>query len=280
MSSTRIAVIGDIHHGRDTPTKRGSAAMPLLSRFVAEVNAVRIDAVIELGDRISDESPERDRKLAEEVADQFTRLSAPRHHVSGNHDVAMLSLADNEAILGRPTGSRALVIGNVRCAFWQPDVRLTRERGLHLAADDIADLQRLLADERPTLLISHVPLSGHAQTGNFYFERNPGHATYAEIDSIRGVIAQAPCPIIALAGHVHWSTLTTVDGTPHLTLQSLTETFISGEPAEAAGLLEIDGGVVRWTISGREPLSVTLPWPCVKPRWRAPLSSFTSAVGG
>ena len=41
------------------------------------------------------------------------------------------------------------------------------------------------ADDRPTLLVSHVPLSGHAQTGNYYFERNPGHATYAEIADIR-----------------------------------------------------------------------------------------------
>ncbi|MGC2780352.1 MAG: metallophosphoesterase [Bradyrhizobium sp.] len=272
---TRVAVIGDIHHGQDTTTKRGSMALPLLEHFVAEANASSVDAVIELGDRISDESPVRDRVLEQEVADRFDQLAVPHHHVSGNHDVAMLSLAENEAILGRPTGSRALVVGEIRCVFWQPDVSLTRERGLHLAPGNIDTLTRLLQDDdRPTLLISHVPLSGHAQTGNYYFERNPGHATYAEIDLIRAAIADAPCPVVALAGHVHWNTLTIVDGTPHLTLQSLTETFISGAPAEAAGMLEIGDGALRWTVTGREPVAVTLPWPRARSRWRAPLPAF------
>ncbi|GLH75878.1 hypothetical protein SSBR45G_07860 [Bradyrhizobium sp. SSBR45G] len=279
MATTRIAVVGDIHHGQDTPTKRGSAALPLLSRFVAEVNAGTVDAVIELGDRISDESPDRDRVLQRQVAEQLARLAVPRHHVSGNHDVACLSLAENATVLDRPTGSRAVVIGRIRCVFWQPDVGLSRARGLHLAPGDLDGLARLLGDDdRPTLLISHVPLSGHAQTGNYYFERNPGHATYAEIASIRAAIAAAPCPVVALAGHVHWSTLTIVDGTPHLTLQSLTETFISGEPAEAAAILEIDGDVLHWSVTGRELLSVTLPWARAKSHWRAPLPPFEAGL--
>jgi hypothetical protein len=279
LATTRIAVIGDIHHGQDTPTKRGSMALPLLEQFVAEVNSGRFDAVIDLGDRISDEDPERDRLLQSDVATCFAKLVPPHHHVSGNHDVALLSLADNEAILDRPSGSRALSIGDVRCVFWQPDVRLTRERGFRLSAGDLEELVRLLGqDDRPTLLVSHVPLSGHAQTGNYYFEANPSHAAYAETDAIRAAIAEAPCPIVALAGHVHWNTLTTVDGTSHLTLQSLTETFISGAPAEAAGILDIEEGWLRWTVTGREPLSVTLPWPKTKTRWRAPLARFATAA--
>ncbi|MGJ5070708.1 metallophosphoesterase family protein [Bradyrhizobium oligotrophicum] len=279
MATTRIAVIADIHHGRDTQTKRGSVALPLLERFVTQMNAENIAAVIDLGDRISDEDPERDRLLQSDVAMCFAKLAPAHHHVSGNHDVALLSLADNEAIMDRPSGSRALNIGDVRCVFWQPDVSLTRSRGFRLSAGDLGALVQLLAqDDRPTLLVSHVPLSGQAQTGNYYFEANPEHAAYAETDAIRAAIADAPCPIVALSGHVHWNTMTTVDGTPHLTLQSLTETFISGDPAEAAGLLDIGDGSLRWSVTGREPLSVTLPWPKAKARWRAPLTRFATAA--
>jgi 3',5'-cyclic-AMP phosphodiesterase len=281
LATTRIAVIADIHHGRDTLTKRGSVALSLLERFVAEVNAESFDAVIDLGDRISDEDPERDRVLQSDVAMCFAKLAATHHHVSGNHDVALLSLADNEAIFDRPSGSRSLIIGDVRCVFWQPDVSLTRTRGLRLSAGDLDALVQLLAqDDRPTLLVSHVPLSGHSQTGNYYFEANSGHAAYVETDAIRAAIVEAPCPIVALAGHVHWNTLTTVDGTPHLTLQSLTETFISGDPAEAAGILDIEDGALRWTVTGHEPLSVTLPWPATKSRWRAALTSFAAPAVG
>ncbi|WP_035657904.1 hydrolase [Bradyrhizobium sp. STM 3809] len=277
MATTRIAVVCDIHHGQDTATKRGSMALPLLERFVAETNAGSFDAVIDLGDRISDEDPERDRLLQSDVAMCFGRLAVAHHHLSGNHDVACLTLADNEAIFDLPSDSRSLIIGDIRCVFWQPDVRLTRARGLHLADGDLARLEALLAeDERPTLLLSHVPLSGHAQTGNYYFEANPGHATYAEVAEIRKAIADAPCPIVALAGHVHWNTLTTVDGTPHVTLQSLTETFISGQPAESFGVLEVEADQLRWVVQGREPLSLTLPWRRAKPRWRPPLPTFAA----
>ncbi|WP_244422154.1 metallophosphoesterase [Bradyrhizobium sp. ORS 285] len=277
LATTRIAVVGDIHHGHDTQTKRGSMALPLLERFVAEINDGSVDAVIDLGDRISDEDPERDRLLQSDVAMCFAALTAKHHHVSGNHDVACLTLADNEAIFDLPSGSRALMAGEVRCVFWQPDVRLARTRGLHLSDGDLDGLEQLLGqDERPTLLVSDVPLSGHAQTGNYYFEANPGHAAYAEVAGIRKVIADAPCPIVALAGHVHWNTLTTVDGTPHITLQSLTETFISGEPAESFGVLEVEDNELRWTVLGREPVSVTLPWRKTKSRWRAPLPTFTA----
>ena len=68
MARIRIAVVTDIHHGQDTLTKKGSAALPLLGRFIADAGKGGFDAVLDLGDRISDESPERDRALQAEVA--------------------------------------------------------------------------------------------------------------------------------------------------------------------------------------------------------------------
>jgi Icc protein len=275
---TRIAVVADIHHGRDTFTKRGTAALGLLDGFIDGVNGGNFDAVIDLGDRISDETAERDAALQREVAESFRRLgNKPRHHVIGNHDLAMLTAEENASILDTPLHTRAAIVGEHRIAFWQPDVSLTAERGLFLRDGDLEALEKLLgADDRPTLLVTHVPLSGHAQTGNYYFERNPGHATYAENAEIRSVIAKAPCPLIALAGHVHWNTLTMVDGTAHLTLQSLTETFTTGEPAASTAVIEIDGDEFRWTVGGLDRMSVTLPWPKAKAQWRAPLKAFSA----
>lgn len=274
---TRIAVVADIHHGRDTFTKRGTAALPLLNKFIDGVGGGSFDAVFDLGDRISDETAERDAELQREVVKSFRRLgNTPRHHMIGNHDFAMLSAEENAAILDAPLKSRAVAVGGIRVVFWQPDVSLTAERGFHLHDGDLAALDKLLnADDRPTLLVTHVPLSGHSQTGNYYFERNPSHATYAEIEDIRRVIASAPCPMIALAGHVHWNTLTVVDGTPHLTLQSLTETFTTTEPAGSTGVIEIDGDEFRWTVTGLDRVSMTLPWPRARPQWRAPLRAFS-----
>jgi 3',5'-cyclic-AMP phosphodiesterase len=272
MAGIRLAVVADIHHGKDVFTKRGTAALPLLKRFIAEVNDGDFDAVIDLGDRISDENADRDKELQAEVALEFGALEIGRHHVNGNHDRATLTQAGIDGILGAPTESRTVYIGDVRLVFWQPNVDIVEGRELRLEPGDIDELSRLLgSDDRPTLLVTHVPLSGHIQTGNYYFEHNPGQATYAEVNEIRCVIGQAPCPIVGLAGHVHWNTLTVVDGTPHITLQSLTETFTTGGPAGAAAVLEIEDRVLRWTVRGQDPISLVLPWPAAKRLWKAPL---------
>jgi len=271
MAGIRLAVVADIHNGRDIFTKRGTAALPLLKRFIAEVNDGDFDAVIDLGDRISDEHVDRDKELLAEVVSEFGALGITRHHVNGNHDRATLVQADIDAILGGPTESRMVYIGDIRLVFWQPNVGIVEGRELRLEEGDLEGLSRLLgSDDRPTLLVTHVPLSGHAQIGNYYFEHNPGQATYAELNEIRRIIGHAPCPIVGLAGHVHWNTLTVVDGTPHITLQSLTETFTSGDPAGAAAVLEIEDQVLRWTVRGHDRLSLVLPWPAAKRPWQGP----------
>lgn len=276
MKPIRIAVVADIHHGADHRTKRGSAALPLLRRFLDEAGDA--DAVIDLGDRISDVDAATDVVLQRAVAEVFAGLDERRHHVCGNHDVAHLSLAENEAVLQAPLGSRAVDLGPVRLAFWQPDVALTHTRPLRLGPGDLDALRALLDDERPTLLVSHPPLSGQSQDGNYWFENNPDYATFAQsMPAIRSVIAAAPAPVVALAGHVHWNSLALLDGTPHLTLQSLTETCTTdGAPSGCAALLTLDEGVLRWCVTGLDAFEVALPFGSAKRRWYAPLPRFTN----
>lgn len=275
MRPIRIAIVADIHHGADVITKRGSAALPLLSRFVAD--ASEADAVIDLGDRISDVDADADRALQRAVAEVFAPLQDRRHHVCGNHDVAHLTLAQNEAILDRPLASRVVDLGHLRLAFWQPDVTLTATQPPRLVDGDLDALSGLLDDDRPTVLVSHIPVSGASQTGNHWFENNPRHATYAgSLGAIRAVIGGAPGPVLALAGHVHWNTITQVDGVAHLTQQSLTESCTTaGEPSVCTGLLTVEADMVRWKVTGLDPCEVSLPWSSRKRRWTKPLHPFS-----
>lgn len=270
----RLAIVGDIHHGRDFGTKKGTAALGLLGSFIEQVNTAGVDAMIDLGDRISDDpsNPQRDAELCGEVAHLLQRVRLPRHHVTGDHDLANLSIEANELALDAPLLSRSALVGDVRLVLWQPAVTRRSAQGKHLDKGDLGTLERLLAeDDRRTLLVTHVPLSGHAQTGNMYFECDPGHAAYVETDGIRRVISGAPCSVIGLAGHVHWNTLTTVDGTPHLTLQSLTESFTTGgKPAASTALITITDDLLTFNVAGLDPLQVTVPFPRVRRRWLRP----------
>lgn len=271
----RLAIVADIHHGENSFTKMGAHALPLMAEFARFVAEAKPDAVIDLGDRISDRDHASDLVLEGEVAEAFSAVAAPRFHLCGNHDRDHLSVAENEAILGQPLGHRTIDLGAWRLVLWAADSRIHRPGGFVLTEADLLWLAATVkAADRPLAIMSHVPISGHAQTGNYYFERNPEFSTYPGAERARAVLRQAKVPVICLAGHVHWNTLTTVDGIPHLTLQSLTESFTTfPEPAGAWGLLELDE-TIAWTVFGKDPFSARIAAPETTRRWMTPLQPF------
>ena len=122
--------------------------------------------------------------------------------------------------------------------------------------------------------MSHVPVSGHSQVGNYYFEENPQSATYPEAARLRAILRSAKTPLAWISGHVHWNTVTKVDGMPHLTLQSLTETFTTGgEAAGTFGLLELSDRI-DWRVVGKDPFAFAMDTAETLRRWRPPMAPF------
>lgn len=271
----RLALIADIHHGENSFTKMGGHALPLMAEFRRFAADSSPDAVIDLGDRISDRDHATDLRLEREVADAFAAIAVPRFHLCGNHDRDHLSVAENEAILGQPLGHRIVDLGGWRLVLWSADARIHRPGGFMLQEADLLWLSAVVAAaDRPLAVMSHVPVSGHAQTGNYYFERNPEFSTYPGAERVRAVLREARVPVVCLSGHVHWNTLTTVDGIPHLTLQSLTESFTTmPEPAAAWGLLELDD-MISWRVFGKDPFSARIEAAQTMRRWMTPLQPF------
>lgn len=272
----RIATITDIHHGAPSHAKRGDAAMALLAEFAEWANAETPDLVLDLGDRISDVDEATDLRLEAEVADAFKAIKAPVYHVNGNHDRDYLSTAQNEEILGQRLQNQLLDCGDWQIALWRADPRITRSEefyGFTLPESDLLWLSRTMqAAEKPTLVASHVPVSGHSQVGNYWFERNEDVSRYPESPRVRQALAQAGVPVVCISGHVHWNTVTTVNGITHLTQQSLTESFTTqGEPAAAWGMLELSD-TVHWQVFGKDPFEARLTPKAG--RWTPPLGRF------
>lgn len=271
----RIAVVTDIHHGPDHFTKKGSAALPLIEAFAGFARDARADLVLDLGDRISDDSRDVDLRLEQEVAEAFRAVDVPRFHIVGNHDRDHLTVEDNERIFDRAMRNETVDLGAWRLVLWQADTRIRRPGGLVLTEHDLLWLAQVVrAADRPLAIVSHVPISGHAQTGNYYFERNPASATYPGAERAREVLRGARVPVVWVAGHVHWNTTTIVDGIPHHTLQSLTETFTTHpEPAAAFGLLEL-GDTISWRVEGRDGHAFSMAAADTLRRWVPPLPPF------
>jgi UDP-2,3-diacylglucosamine pyrophosphatase LpxH len=263
MTATNLAVVTDIHHGADTFTKVGTAALGLLDEALTRAKALGVDAVIDGGDRISDVDAATDRRLEAEVADCFAAAGLPRYHVDGNHDRAFLTEAENTEALRCDKRPDTVDLGEVRLVFWRPDVTLTRTRGFSLTDGDLVHLSNLLnASEKRTILVSHVPLSGQSMLGNYWFEANQAHAAYAEQVAIRAVLAVAPCPIVAISGHVHWNSVTMVDHVPHLTIQSLSDRWHSmPHPAGAWAHLSADNQTLSIRVFGHDSFAAEVPFP-------------------
>ncbi|MBN8941717.1 MAG: metallophosphoesterase [Rhizobiales bacterium] len=278
--SVRLCLVTDIHHGKPSFTKAGPAALGLMAEFRRFVDETRPDAVIDLGDRISDEARDSDLVLEAEIAEAFAPIGFPRFHIDGNHDRDYLSVDDNDRILGRRAHHETQDLGDWRLVVWRADAKLHRPGGFALIEADLlwlADVVRKA--DRPLVVVSHVPVSGHSQVGNYWFENNPQYATYPSANRIRAVLRQARVPVIWISGHVHWNTLTTVDGIAHITLQSLTETFTTqGEAAGAFALLELSDKVL-WRVHGRDPFAWSADRADLARRWMTPLPDFRELAG-
>jgi predicted phosphodiesterase len=280
--SVRLAILADVHYGPPSATKRGDAALDLLSAFADFVRQERPDAVLELGDRITDTDPDGDRRRLAEVADALAAFGVPIHGVDGNHDRDHLSAEENAAALGRLACSQVLDLGDWRVAIWRADPKIRRapdHRGFVLPEADFVWLSAVVeAADRPLLVVSHVPVSGADQTGNYYFENNPGAAAYPEWPRVRALLQRARVPVVCLAGHVHRNTVNVIDGVVHLTQQSLTESFTTpGRPAGAMGLLELGADRIRWKVTGEDPFEAILP--VRRPGWVPCLPPFAEARG-
>lgn len=272
----RLAIVADIHHGRPSTAKRGDRALPLMEDFAAFVRDAGASHVLDLGDRISDENREADLVLEAEVAEAFRAVPAPVWHINGNHDRDHLSIEDNEQILGQSLRHETYDLGDWRIVLWRADSKIHRtpdRHGFVLTEYDLVWLARTMqAADRPCLVVSHVPVSGHSQVGNYYFQNNPASSVYPMADRARAALALARVPVVCLSGHVHWNTVTTVDGITHLTQQSLTESFTTGgEAAGAMGVIEL-GESVRWDVAGDDPFAFSFR-PTAR-RWTPPMPDF------
>lgn len=282
----KIAIVTDIHHGKDMEAKKGGSAIPLLGEFARMVAREAPDLVLDLGDRISDEDPETDLALERDVSAAFQpiRELAPVRHILGNHDRDFQSIAQNEEIFGQSFASETIDLKGWRIALFQADTLIRRPGGFHCPDADLAWLERTVAAaDRPLLIASHVPVSGHSQIGNYYFQRNQDLSTYPQGEAIREILRGSKVPTAWVAGHVHWNTLTIVDGIPHITLQSLTESYVMGSERGAGaacgafGLLSLSMEQLDWRVMGADPFQASLPVAPMARRWYAPKEPFTGS---
>jgi 3',5'-cyclic-AMP phosphodiesterase len=270
----RIAIISDIHFA-GAPAGQFDVR-PVVEAFIDWANRLGADLLLDLGDRIDDIDRATDLQNAGALARIFEHFKGQRVHLLGNHDVVNLTGEDHRQLFGRLPGHQTIDLGECRLLAWEPSVRLDRKLGFPSAGQDLGWLtQALESDDRPAIVVSHIPVSGAAMTGNYYFENNADFATYPDHAEIRHAVEQTGRAALWLSGHVHWNSSANVAGIRHLTVQSASETYTTmPDPACTYALLEIEQSTARLEVFGLDTMRVEMPfrpsgsrpWPQPRPR--------------
>ena len=251
----RLAIITDLHCGRDTGNVKGPLSLEILSEFVAAAHDFEPDAVVELGDRLTDENPEADRGRLLDLARVFKRLPYPRYHISGNHD--LLPKADQEAILEANLSSHSTEIGGWKLLFLDTFNGAT---GGEIALQTLEWLSSELSSSAlPVVVFSHQPLHGAWLRGNPYFETDfRDHACPVGADAARVILEASGKVHLCVSGHAHWNDHRVVNGIPYITLLSATESHWSAPlPSRAFALLSLSDGI-RLEVRGLAPVTYQL----------------------
>jgi 3',5'-cyclic-AMP phosphodiesterase len=259
----KLAIITDIHHGPASHNKAvGWDGLARLAEIVDGFNQAGADVLVDLGDHISDSGHDADIEHMRAVADVLAQFRGRRLHLLGNHDVVNLAAVESAKIFGQSGDQQVLDFDTFRLIGWQPGVAFDEATGFAPAGHHLQWLLDTLdADPRPAIVATHVPISGHSQIGNFYFEATPHRSTYPDAGTIREAIEANGRVAMWLSGHVHWNTLNNIGNIWHLTTQSFSERFTTmPEPAAAHALLTIEGDTAEFEVFGNDPVYARLPF--------------------
>jgi hypothetical protein len=273
----KIAIVSDIHYGPDRYSKKGDKALVLLERLVKKVNSLDVSLVVDLGDRISNTDPDADRNRLVKVAEMFQALDRERHHLVGNHDVVHLTTAEQETILDRSLKHHSLDKNGWHVVFWNASCVLHEGQGFRLETQDLDWLAAdLAAAELPSVIFTHMPVVAGSMAGNYYFERRYAMGEQHRNASLaRDVIEKSEKVLAVISGHVHWNQLHFMDGIPHISVQSLSETFTTHPHAAGAWALLTLGDTLEFEVFGREPVLYRMPIKQMTHHWLPPLDENT-----
>jgi 3',5'-cyclic-AMP phosphodiesterase len=245
----RFALISDVHLGPPAShqgklRKLTHLSEELVTAFVRRMrDEINPDVVVNLGDVLEDESPEKDRERYARFVSMLREIGKPLLHVAGNHDTINLKPEELCAMWG--TSSEVTYSrdhGGIHFAI----LRTIEHRGERIELPE-AQIRWLAADlagtTLPSIVLMHHPASEMRLEGNRWFEKRPHLCRIVERSALREVLENSGKVLAVFNGHVHWNHLDIIAGIPYITLQSLIENLdddAPGRPAGAYAVCDID----------------------------------------
>lgn len=249
----KIAIITDIHLGKESTNgevvlKLSRFAQTELDNFINKVKEnPQIEAVINLGDLIEDENYHQDATNYQKAIKNFKDIQKPVYHTIGNHEQVFLGDEDLRAWLGYEhlffSFKLGCYLGIILYSEHKPGI-LPR-----IGISQIKWLKNELARTNlPVIVFVHHPLSDQSLIGNVWFENNNEACLIENRVEVRTILEASGKVKAVINGHAHWYNLTTHNGIPYITFQSLVENIGNNTPAASWSILELEDGEVKFEI--------------------------------
>lgn len=209
----RFGIITDLHH--DVMHD----GLDRLRAFVTAMEKSRPDFVLQCGDFC--QPKEKNRALL----DVWNQLACPRHHVLGNHDMdGGATSKQTAAFYGMPANHYAFDAGPLRGIVLDGNEAGGTAKGYKrfIAQPQLdwlsAELER---DPRPALVFVHQPIDG----------MEGGVENAADVRAVLSAAnKQSPGRVAAVfCGHLHRDYAKTIDGIPHVQINSASYVWLAGK---------------------------------------------------
>ncbi len=257
----RIGVVTDIHCGPDMDTRLGTQASVQLDLFCEAMRVFRPDIIVDLGDRINDTDPGRDRERTVWTRSMLRRVGVPVLHLLGNHDVVNLPKAELVALLDKRGPSEYLDWGGLRLILLDSQDPMFDGVGGTVGMEQIAWLRRAVTDSPgPCMVFCHHPLDEQEVASHWFFGARPHLAHAVNRAGVRSVLEECGRVRAVLNGHMHWTRRTTISGIPYVTLGSLVDCALTdGRPAGTHAEVVVADTAVSVRVHGARPAAFDFP---------------------
>ncbi len=251
----KIFLITDIHHGENSNYPNlggleyvnvfGEQFEKLIPTLKGEME--ECDLVVNLGDFIHDESPEKDIEIYKEAMSLLSSKTLTKH-VPGNHDVKNLSRETFASLVGEKNSYYSFDSGDYHHVVL--DANATEPRGpIYVSEEQLVWLKEDLEKTQLKVIIyCHHPLDNQNMDDNYYFKERPERASVNNKSFVRGVLRKSGKVLAVFTGHTHFYSKQEIDGITYFTIPSFTENDGNHAPTAEYGIATVEGDKVTLEI--------------------------------
>lgn len=260
-----LGFVSDLHYGPEARfngrlRKLTAHAADLTAAAVASLDAAGVDALVNLGDDIEDESHALDLERYRACQSVLRAAKAPVINVAGNHDTIHLKARELLDAWNGSLGAPTRLHYSFDHGSWHLVVLHTVERrdtDVHVASEQLRWLRDdLAATTRPTVVLMHHSASEQELEDSRWFSKAPHLALVDNRAELRAVLEASGVVRAVFNGHLHRNHCDVIRGIPYVTFQSMVENLdddAPGRPAATWAVARLSASRIVVRVRGNDP---------------------------